>query len=294
MKFTAFLLLVSYSILTEATIFPLFPRLGCFARFATFRFDITKDDKFPKYFHHDSAMTVWQTGRYVGAEAILEYVNFVSPLNPLWSSYRELDSSVKFAGFDRKTNQCKFLSFYHYTYKIDEASGNVGTDYEVANMVKLYFDVKERYIPKINVFYTEDYVDLVFRRLFGTEEIRSHVCNVYEGITCSAFLDPPVDCMAQLNALVQTGTDGRVDGNSIACRMLHSVLAEERNVHCPHISFEPLEDFQGRIKCQTEGTVTVYDLFTQGDLDAYAEYASGKGLDPDIGHDWTNGTSQNA
>ncbi len=290
MKNLAFLLLVAYCNFAKATIFPLFPRLGCFARFATFRFDIAKADKYTKYFRDDSAMSLWQTGRYVGPEAIREYVDFVTPLNPLWSSNQQLDSSVQFVQFDRRTNQCQFLALYHYNYEIDESFGSIATNYTVANMVKLFFNVKKRYIPKIHVFYTEDYVNLLFGTLFDTAETRAYICDVYEGSTCASQLDPPTDCVTQLGNLDQTGTAGRVDGNSVGCRMLHALLAEFRSVHCPHISFEPLADFQNQIKCQTEGSLTVLDLFTPEDLKAYEEYAAERGLDPNIGHDWTDGS----
>lgn len=287
MKIQTFLLLALYAGLSQATVFPLLPRVGCFARFALFRFDITNYDKYAtKYFRDDSAMSLWQTGRYVGAEAIEEYVKFVTPLNPLWSSNQQLDSKVKFAGFDRKANQCKFLVFYHYNYVVDESSGRSGIDYTVTNMVKLYFNPRKRYIPKIDVYYTDDYVNVLFGFLFDTEEMRAFICNVYEGDTCSGILEPPDDCMAQLSSLDKTSADGRVDGNTIGCRMLHSVLAETRDIHCPHISFEPMEDFQGEIKCQTEGTVTALDLFDQADIDALAEYTVERGLDPVKGHDF--------
>lgn len=236
-------------------------------------------------------MSLWQTGDYVGAEAIEEYVKSATPeTNPFDSSSKELDSKVKFVEFDRKTNQCQFLAFYHYNYEIDPSSGQVAANYTVANMVKLYFDVKERYIPKINVFYTETFVNFCFTFLYNTEELRAYICNVYEGSTCSAILNPPADCMGQLRSMDTISVDGRVDGNTVGCRLLHAVLATSRDQHCPHISFEPMEDVHGKIKCQTEGDLTIYDLFTQGDLDAFADYASGRGLDPEKGHDWTDGT----
>jgi hypothetical protein len=284
------LLLLAYSSFAHATIFPLFPRVGCFARFATFRFDIGNPHQYRRYFRDDSAMTLWQTGRYVGAEAIREYVDFVTPSNPLWSSNEQLDVTVKFVQFDREASQCQFLALYHYNYEIDESLGTIASNYTVANMVKLFFNVKRRYIPKIHVFYTEDYVNLLFGTFFDTAETLAFICNVYEGSTCASQLDPPTDCVAQLSALDQTGTDGRVDGNSVGCRMLHAVLAESRRVHCPHISFEPLADFQNQIKCQTEGSLTVSDLFTTEDLEAFDEYAVARGLNPNIGHDWTDGS----
>ncbi|GAX26791.1 hypothetical protein FisN_9Lh056 [Fistulifera solaris] len=259
MKIHLFLLL-TYCRFVDATIFPLFPRLGCFARFATFRFDIGNQHQYRRYFRDDSAMSLWQTGRYVGAEAIREYVDFVTPKNPLWSSNEQLDVIVKFVQFDRDSNQCQFLALYHYNYEIDESLGTIATNYTVANMVKLFFNT------------------------------RAYICDVYEGSTCASQLDPPTDCAAQLSALDQAGTNGRVDGNSVGCRILHAVLAEFRSVHCPHISFEPLADFQNQIKCQTEGSLTVLDLFTAEDLEAYDEYAIARGLDPNMGHDWTDGS----
>ena len=93
------------------------------------------------------------------------------------------------------------------------------------------------------------------------------------------------ECRDQLAALpIADGDDLYVDGNSQGCRNLHAFLAVQTpEQHCPHISLSPLEDPDGKIKCQetSRQNLQVSDLFADAEMKAFRDYTSSIGLDPD-------------
>ena len=75
------------------------------------------------------------------------------------------------------------------------------------------------------------------------------------------------------------------DGNSRACRLIHSVMTESvggRNSaagsgaggsHCEHLSFVPMADSKGRIKCQGRGRGLPFGMgFTEDELEMVQNY----------------------
>ena len=60
------------------------------------------------------------------------------------------------------------------------------------------------------------------------------------------------ECIEKFNAIptVFTGTNHGFDGYDKGCRLLHAAFAIENPDHCAHVSFAPMADPKGRIKCQ--------------------------------------------
>jgi len=75
-------------------------------------------------------------------------------------------------------------------------------------------------------------------------------------------------CTTRLDALPVSEGDGYVDGNSKGCRVLHAVFASENSDHCPHLSFEPMTDVNGKIKCQVSANNSPDELFNDVDFAA--------------------------
>ncbi|GFH56830.1 hypothetical protein CTEN210_13306 [Chaetoceros tenuissimus] len=79
------------------------------------------------------------------------------------------------------------------------------------------------------------------------------------------------NCVKQAIALpdVTIGADGVtgfIDGNSRACRILHGFMAKNNQHHCPHVSFDPEVDADGKIKCNESAGILHTDVFTQEDI----------------------------
>jgi hypothetical protein len=78
-------------------------------------------------------------------------------------------------------------------------------------------------------------------------------------------------CIQKYNALPDItigadGTTGFIDGNSQACRVLHSFMASKNDDHCPHITFEPEVDKNGKIKCNESAGEYHSDIFTAEEI----------------------------
>ena len=90
-------------------------------------------------------------------------------------------------------------------------------------------------------------------------------------------------CRETYDALpVATPPDGVISDNSKGCRILHSVFAAQNKDHCPHLSFIPETDINGKVKCQEGGKSSKpSDLFTSSELDSIKDFAIQKGFPPD-------------
>tara|TARA_B100000795_G_scaffold6161_1_gene4542 strand:+ start:105 stop:470 length:366 start_codon:yes stop_codon:yes gene_type:complete len=51
--------------------------------------------------------------------------------------------------------------------------------------------------------------------------------------------------------------------------------------HCAHLSFKPMADPKGKIKCQESAQQPISDLFSDDDLAKYAAFVAEEGFDSD-------------
>ena len=66
-----------------------------------------------------------------------------------------------------------------------------------------------------------------------------------------------------------------------SCRKLHAVFAAENAHHCAHLSFKPMADPKGRVKCQESAQLPVSALFGDDELATFADFAVKLGFEPD-------------
>ena len=160
-----------------------------------------------------------------------------------------------------------------------------GDTIKVPVSLKLFFDINERYIPRINAMYNTGFLHYFFGEALDTDAVRATICSslnncAEEGIGDGAALD----CPAQLAALPNIDVDGYFDGNSQGCRVLHNFLTRlNPQGHCAHISLTPLRDQLGLIKCQTSERLQVSDLFSAEEIVNFDEFAMRNGVDPVAG-----------
>ena len=62
---------------------------------------------------------------------------------------------------------------------------------------------------------------------------------------------------------------------------MHAVFAAENAHHCAHLSFKPMADPKGRVKCQESAQVPVSALFSDDELATFADFAVKLGFEPD-------------
>jgi hypothetical protein len=93
------------------------------------------------------------------------------------------------------------------------------------------------------------------------------------------------ECFARMESLPKLTTNERglvtADENSTSCRVLHANLALQRpETRCPHISYFPEEDRNGKIKCSQGENYAPEDFFGPEDFALFARAAGSGGLDP--------------
>ena len=62
---------------------------------------------------------------------------------------------------------------------------------------------------------------------------------------------------------------------------MHAVFASKNANHCAHLSFKPMADPRGRVKCQVSEQLQVSDLFSDDELSKYATFVAESGFEPD-------------
>jgi hypothetical protein len=154
-------------------------------------------------------------------------------------------------------------------------------------MIKYRFSLEENYNKEMFVFYPKEFLRFMFVTLLDNNKVDEYICNELEK-DCNNTAGAPTDeCVANLNKMpVAEDESLHVDGLTKGCRQIHAVLAGLfPEGHCPHISFTPMEDPQGRIKCQESKGLEPEDFFDEDDFAAYEAFQIEMGIDPEVGFD---------
>jgi hypothetical protein len=268
----------------------LFARLRCLLALQRTGFDIGDFASYPNSFRDDSIMELAQAGSYQGAASIEEYVKFAyagtSPYVACCNDY--IKREVKFVGYEN--GQCQFVNFLTRDFQLTpNATDAPLVPIQIVAGLKLYLDFEGRYIKRINVFYTDDFLRIFFDVFLNSTNTRQFVCGVVNGV-CANTLNITVNasnltCEEQLLTLPSTEGQYYFDGKSSGCRALHAVFAATNPVnHCAHLSYTPLEDPHGNIKCQNSKGTLPSSLFTESELQMFKDFATSVGVDPVLGH----------
>lgn len=129
-------------------------------------------------------------------------------------------------------------------------------------------------IQKESVYLPPNFFDFVYENSQSLA-MSSSVCSVHE-FACpqeyayNGYTDV-LDCVEKMESLPFTTTNtagiNTVDSNSTGCRQLHSSMAAvSPEIHCPHLSFVPMEDTNGKTKCSVSSDFAFEDYFSQEDF----------------------------
>lgn len=125
------------------------------------------------------------------------------------------------------------------------------------------YSYRDGYFSRASAFLTPEYLDYYFNTITNTDKTRNKICEVSESCEGVNVGLTRKECVGKLKELPVV-TNGRYfDGNDRGCRLLHAAFAETDKEHCPHISFEPLEDSKGKLKCQTSSNIKASDYFDE-------------------------------
>ena len=238
-------------------------------------FDLRKYDEYPTYFGDDSTFTVAQGGVYTGPDSIEEYVRFASASSPYNTVRRRVKQQLSLNSVEPTTGTCEFV-FLQTDLQIANPATTSGGSFYVASLVKMFYDISTNKVSAVTGYFSQEFLEDYFESVLNTKS-RAYVCGVLRS-NCPEIYElngsPTEDeCISQLEALpLSSGTERYFDGNDQGCRYVHAVLAASNGAHCPHISFVPVEDATGSIKCQTSKNTAVSDLVDETSLALFRDF----------------------
>jgi len=245
--------------------------MDCVSAFSNLQFDITEYEQYPVYFREESKVTLAQAGQYLGPENIEEYVRFADETSPYVDVVETIRSQSFFKSVNPQTGVCTFL-----VQTVTKPEMNPAFTHEatllLGILLQIEYDFHEAYIPNINVYYEQDFLNFFFGTVLNNDSTRNYICEVSEK-SCPSTNEgmSRQDCVDELESLPAL-SDGAFDGHDYGCRVLHAVFAETNPNHCAHISFEPQEDPNGHVKCQESKMVDPFTLFDPEDIEDFRDW----------------------
>jgi len=260
------------------------PAAACLSALRSSEFDLLETNRFDEWFDDSSVMKLSQTGSFQGAADIQEYIKFLTGV------YFDFYGTL----FEHKVTPLSLTEDECIVNVVTARKFQINADYGLPvcfeNIVSttLYFTVKPVFlVQKVNVFSSPAIGEALWGQWLNTEGVKDFVCDTMEANCQSTYqmnnLTPQL-CRETYDALPATDIEGGggVATNSKGCRAMHATFAAQNKDHCPHLSYIPETDINGKIKCQ-EGTKTSKpsDLFTTFELDLVKDFAIQKGFSPD-------------
>lgn len=271
----------------------------CFAAFLRLGFNATDYARFPVYFDDYSTVTLSEAGKYKGAQEIEEYLRFEEPYV---KTKKGIGRVIAEKSFDAGANTCTAIALNAITLSTDPLYAYPARFTRIA-MLSFTFSYAKNKIIAIGIYYPKPYLRFLFGRLLGAPQTARYVCSTLRN-SCSAIHrlngSPSLDeCQARMEKLPIVSTGSYFDGNDRGCRALHASFAAEYPHHCPHISFVPVGDAAGGIKCQFSDVLAPLELFDAADLTRLEAYSKRMSINPRKGYTldcldsagWSSGAS---
>lgn len=261
-------------------------KLSCVLQYLILSYEAGNFDKYEQYFRDDSAMRLKQTGVYTGPDGIAEYfsVGFQETSPYLVEGPDTISNRVRVLGYNYETQQCEFLSAQRVQFRFNEDVTGLSTKFENTVLFKVGLNYNQYFLSYIHLFYPEKFLGYFFGlEGLSSPSVQNFLCNQVLKEKCGYEVE---DCEARMAALpVAEPITQAVDGNSIGCRAIHGYLATiSPDLHCPHVSLDPILDPKGQLKCQETEDIPLGTLFSETDLTFFRDFQSRQGFDPDVGY----------
>jgi hypothetical protein len=256
------------------------PATACLSALGSSELDLLETNKFDEWFDDSSIMHLAQTGSYRGAAGIQEYVDFTRSL--YFDLYDRL-FKTKITPISLTEDECIINLLSTPKVQVKEDIGLLICRESIAS-ITLYFTIEPVFlIHKVNVFLSPAFFEDIFTKGLNTGGVRDFVCDTMEASCQSTFQLNNLtsqSCRETYDALPETDTEiGRIVNNSKGCRAMHATFAAQNKDHCPHLSFIPETDINGKVKCQEESkSFKTSDLFTSSEFDLIKDLAIQKGF----------------
>lgn len=190
-----------------------------------------------------------------------------------------------------KDELCAFRFFRLSNYRLSDKYTEDGPSFMLTSMIKLAYDPARNKVAHIYVYFDVPYLEWIFEEQLSDRQVSNWLCGVMEE-DCpmvwanDATLTSRDACVKKFEALpvLDDGDQRHFDGNVRGCRVLHGVFASKNEHHCAHISFVPMEDPDGIIKCQESLRLNTSDYFDALDLENFNRFKDAVGI-PERGYE---------
>lgn len=254
-------------------------QFACMLAMKFSNFDFYDFDSYPKWFNEDSVMQLFSTGSYYGTDGIREYASFFTSQTQDFEVYEDFGDMVLF--YDQITSNsdtCKLSFAVERKLEFTEELFNAKTCWTLTGAATTYFDIDTDdsfvTIHRINIWAPPNFNQVAEAK---PEAFPPRICGIMQEHCPSVWEENAYtdlnDCEQKLDEL-NTADGVSFDGNTLACRWLHSAFIEGGNTfHCPHISQVAIPDDNGNIKCQESSNITNADLFSSEELGFFEDAA---------------------
>ena len=235
--------------------------------FIQLQYDILNFDRYDEYYNEQTTLTLAQTGTYQGPDKIEEYVRFATISSPYVAEKYNYNMTNTMSGFDSIDGVCTFLIYSTQGTRFDDNLTKGGL-ISYGAIQKIYYSIPQNKVTIIHGYYSEAYISAYFGSL-DTDENLEYICDVLTGPSCVDELNGNLsanECKKEIYKLPMLDDGGYTDTNNRGCRALHAVFAEDNPSHCAHISLVPVEDVDGKIKCQESEGIMPLDMFSEDEI----------------------------
>eukprot|EP00581_Thalassiosira_minuscula_P007307 CAMPEP_0183702746 /NCGR_PEP_ID=MMETSP0737-20130205/751_1 /TAXON_ID=385413 /ORGANISM="Thalassiosira miniscula, Strain CCMP1093" /LENGTH=672 /DNA_ID=CAMNT_0025929413 /DNA_START=139 /DNA_END=2157 /DNA_ORIENTATION=+ len=252
----------------------------CLVELQKANFDVYDTSSYFRVMDESSRLSLTETGTWTGPNDIKEYVDFV--LSDLFNIHNPIsDRTIDL--MSATDDDCVVLTHTMTKVRVDKKFNPEGKCYITPNHTSIHYSVKDGFkVKSITVFYPKPALNLLFGDHFNTNEVRDDVCNIIESSCQETWKlnNLTMDtCRSKYDGLPAISEDAYLDGNSKGCRIIHSRFAKINPLHCAHLSLEPQEDFEGKIKCQESIGQQFQDFFSEYELESFQKMSHEWGFD---------------
>lgn len=137
-------------------------------------------------------------------------------------------------------------------------------------MTKETYSAERNKVTKVFLYYKPHWIEFLFLNILGGPRILNYICRTLRN-SCKTVHkydgSPSISqCVRMLRRLPSFTSSKHFDGPDLSCRALHAAYARTNPVHCAHISFLPLKDPNGQMKCQKSALMPILTGLTASDI----------------------------
>lgn len=205
-------------------------------------------------------------------------MKFATTFSPYFEDYTQKEVSARPAGFNETAGTCDILAMATRNSEMSAENARP-VHQEVGMMVKITFNARKNKVQKYSMYSPPQYIRDLFKNGLSGLRTDSFVCRTLRD-SCSEVYkangSPSMnECMRMLRRLPMLTKDYCV---------VHAVLAKSNPAYCPYISFSPLADNKGKIKCQSSSMIPIGDGLSTFDMAMFNSFLASHDIDPDVGY----------